>query len=120
MRVAAPAVPVTVKSPFEVQLSGPLLLKPGQAARLTGKVVRQAVCKEPIRLTLTGLPAGVALTPAKPVAAGESSFTLELKAPMKLPPGPGKIELRATAVIAGPRPQARLRASSTRYGRVTR
>jgi hypothetical protein len=101
VRVAAPAVPVTVKPPFEVRLSEPLVLKPGQAVKLTGKIVREAVCKEPVRLTLTGLPAGVALTPPKPVAAGESTFSLELKAPAKLAPATGKIELRATAVISG-------------------
>src|SRR5262249_40235449 len=75
---SAASVPVVVKPPFTVRLDGPLQLKAGQTVKLAGKVIREAVFEEVVRLTLTGLPAGVTLKPPKPVAANEDVFALEL------------------------------------------
>jgi hypothetical protein len=86
---STPAVPVTVRRPFEAALSVTKVeLRPGQQVKLVGKLVRQRVCKEPVRLTVSGLPPGVTLAnPLKPVAASESQFTVELKAAPKAAAG---------------------------------
>jgi hypothetical protein len=76
-------------------------LKAGQSVKLTGKIVRESVCKEPVRLTLTGLPVGVTLTTLKPLAPGEDSFALELKVGPKPAALTGKLTLSATATIGG-------------------
>lgn len=95
------SVPLVVKPPFVMSLDGPLELKPNETVKLTGKLTREDVFKEPVRLTLTGLPPGVTLTAPKPVAAGESAFALELKVGPKPGPVAGKVELAAAATIAG-------------------
>jgi hypothetical protein len=100
VRVSA-SVPVVVKAPFAVTLDGPVELKPGQSVKLTGKVMREAVFKEPIRLTLTGLPADVTLVAPKPVAASEGTFTLELKVGAKPGAVMGNVALNAAATISG-------------------
>jgi hypothetical protein len=101
VRLAAPALPVTVKPPFEIQLGPPVVLRGGGSAKLTGKVIRQSVFKEPIRLALTGLPAGVTAVPLKPVAPTENEFTLELKANPNVMPATARLEVRASATISG-------------------
>jgi hypothetical protein len=101
VRLAAPAVPVTVKAPFELQLTSPVVLRPGETVKVSGKIIRESVFKEVVRLALTGLPPGVTAVPLKPVAAAESKFLLELKADPKAAPTAAKLELRAAATITG-------------------
>jgi hypothetical protein len=97
------AVPLAVRRPFEAALSvAKVELRPGQQAKLLGKLARQGVCKEPVRLTVSGLPAGVTLaSPLKPVAAGESQFAVELKADPKAAAGTATATLMFAATIAG-------------------
>ena len=101
VRLAAGAVPVTVKPPFEIRLASPVVLHPGEVVKLTGKVIRQGVFAEPVRLVLTGLPAGVTATPPKPVAATENTFVLELKAAPTAALATTRVELRSQATIGG-------------------
>jgi hypothetical protein len=100
---STPAVLVTVLRPFEAALSvAKVELRPGQQVKFVGKLVRQSVCKEPVRLTVSGLPAGVALaSPRKPVAAGESQFAVELKAAPKAAAGTATATLTLAATING-------------------
>jgi hypothetical protein len=100
---STPAVPVTVRPPFDVAVSTTKIeLKPGQQVKLTGALVRQAVCKEPVRLTVTGLPPGVTLaSQPKSLAAGENQFALELKTAPKTAPATAMVTLTFAATISG-------------------
>lgn len=103
LTVATGAITLTVKPPFEVQLSTPrVVFEKGQSVKLTGKIVRQAVCKEPVRLALAGLPPGVRLAGAiPPVAPGTGDFAIELKVDPKTKPAPAKLTLTASATVGG-------------------
>jgi hypothetical protein len=99
--VAAPALALTVRRAFELRLaSANVDLLPGQTVVLRGTVERQPMFKEPVRLTLTGLPPGVA--PVKPLApVSGTAFSIELKVAPKLPAGMAKLTLTGAATIAG-------------------
>ncbi|MCI0460628.1 MAG: PPC domain-containing protein [Gemmataceae bacterium] len=99
--VTAPAIPVTVVRPFTVTLSE-VTLEPGKTAVVRGTIQRQPVCKEAVQLKLDGLPKVVTLAaPPKAVPAGQSEFTLELRADAKAAPTAVNLTLTASAVIGG-------------------
>jgi len=99
--VALPALPLLVKRAYEVRLaSASLELLPGQTVTLRGTIERQAMFKGPVRLVLSGLPAGVALArPLAPVTGNE--FAIELKAAPKPAAGMAKVTLTCAATING-------------------
>jgi hypothetical protein len=103
MSVSSPAVPVTVRRPFAAELSVTRVdIRPGHQVKLTGTLVRQMVCKEPVRLSATGLPAGVTLmSPLKPATATDKEFFLELKVDPKAAPATGTVTLVLAATIGG-------------------
>jgi hypothetical protein len=100
---STPAIPVTVRRPFEAALTvAKVDVPPGKQGKLTGTLVRQGVCKEPVRLTVTGLPPGVMLASApKPLAAGEGRFELELIAAPKAVPATATVTLTFAVTIGG-------------------
>jgi hypothetical protein len=100
--LAAP-VAVTIQAPFAIQVGvmSPLKLPPGETVKLTGKVVREAVFKGPVRLTLAGLPAGVSLVGTPTVAATASDFAIELRINPKAAPAKGTLTLTAQAAVNG-------------------
>jgi hypothetical protein len=95
------SVPVVVKPPFTVSVDGPLIPLAGKTATVTGKVKREAVFKEAVRLTVAGLPDGLALKAAKTVAANEEAFALEFTHGPKRAPFVAPVLLQASATIAG-------------------
>jgi hypothetical protein len=100
---STPAIPLTIRRPFEAAVSvAKVELRPGEQTKLMATLVRQGVCKEPVRVTLTGLPAGVTLaSPLKPLAASESRIDLELKASPKAAPATATATLTFAATIGG-------------------
>jgi hypothetical protein len=101
--VTAPALTLTVRPPFTVELATPALtLTPGQTVPLKGKIVRQPVFKEAVTLTLAGLPAGVTLaTPLSPVPGTANEFAIDLKVDPKFAVPAANLTLSATTTIAG-------------------
>jgi hypothetical protein len=101
--VEGQAIKVTVRRPFEVQLTdAALTLTPGQTAVLRGKIVRQPVFKEAVQLKLDGLPAGVTLAaPPAAVAGDKSDFEIALKVDAKAATGTATLSLTASTTLAG-------------------
>jgi hypothetical protein len=101
--VIGPAVAVTVRNPFALELlTSKLSLLPGQTVALKGRVLRAPVFKEPVQVVLTGLPAGVTLvSPARSLAGDWSEFQLDLKADPKAPPAAAGLVLTCSTTIAG-------------------
>jgi hypothetical protein len=99
---AVSAATLTVRRPVEVRWEvDKLELKPGATVAAKVKVTRQPVCKEPIRLMLTGLPLGVSAAPLAPVPATASEAVVTLKIDPKAASGMGKLALAAAATIGG-------------------
>jgi hypothetical protein len=99
-----PAVPVTIRPPFEVKMAATRLdVKPGQQLKWSaGTLVRQAVFKEAVQLTLAGLPAGVVLAnPLKPLGGMDKDVAIELKVNPKAAPITGKATLTFSTTVGG-------------------
>jgi hypothetical protein len=100
--VTGPAVTVTVRKPFAVEvLTTRLVLRPGETAALEGRLRRHSVFKEPVQIKLDGLPAGVTAAAPQPVGADRTDFRIELKADAKAPAAAGNLTLTCSATLAG-------------------
>jgi hypothetical protein len=101
--VTGPAVAVTVRKPFAVELEMPRLTLPaGQTVALKGRLVRQAVFKEPVRLAVAGLPRGVTLAAApRPVAGDQGDFQIDLRVDPRAVSGMANLTLTCSTTIAG-------------------
>jgi hypothetical protein len=77
---SAPAVTLDVVRPASVELAAPMFqVKPGETVEVKGKVVRRGPFKEPVKIQLNGLPAGLKADPVD-VAPDASEFTLKVVA----------------------------------------
>jgi hypothetical protein len=75
-----PEVTLNIVRPAAVELAAPSLeVKSGGSAELKGKVTRKGPFKEPVKVTLNGLPAGVKAEPVT-VAADASEFAIKINA----------------------------------------
>ncbi len=101
--VTGPALTLQVVRPFAVEMPPkPVELIAGQTVTVPLKLLRQAVCKEPIQVRLTGLPAGVTLAaPLQPLTADRGEVTIPLKVDAKANPGKATMTLNLTATIGG-------------------
>ncbi|MFN4258770.1 MAG: hypothetical protein ACK4RK_05700 [Gemmataceae bacterium] len=99
--VVSPAFPVIVLPPFTVELPPMARLELGPMVTLKGRIQRQAVFKEPVRLQVAGLPAGVTLAqqPA-PVTGDEFQIVLNVNPKADIPPT-ATFTLTAAATISG-------------------
>jgi hypothetical protein len=99
--VTGPAVTVTVRKPFAVEILTPrLVLRPGETAALEGRLRRHPVFKEAVQIKLDGLPAGVTAAP-QPVGADHTDFRIDLKADAGAAAAAGNVTLTCSAAIAG-------------------
>ena len=101
--VFAPALTVNVVRPFMIEpAGGPITLTPGQTVPVRFRVTRRDIFREPVRVQLSGLPAGVALAaqPA-PVPPDQSEVVLNLKVDAKAVPATANLVLSASATING-------------------
>src|SRR5262249_36064805 len=89
--------------PFALELLTPgLTATVGKAVTLKGRLRRQPVFKEPVGITLTGLPKGVTLAAApKPVAGNQSEFQIELRVDPKAGPVRANLTLACSTTIGG-------------------
>jgi hypothetical protein len=101
--VFAPALTVNVVRPFTIEpAGGQVTLMPGQTVPIRFKVNRRDIFREPIRVQLSGLPAGVALAaPPVPVPPDQSEVVLNLKVDAKAAPATTNLVLSASATING-------------------
>lgn len=92
--LTAPSVLVNVVRPANLELAMPAVeVKGGTTFELKGKVVRNAAFKEPVKLTLNGLPAGLKAD-AIDLAPDASEFTFKIQADA------GAAEAMANAQVA--------------------
>jgi hypothetical protein len=75
---AVPVVTLNVVRPLDVELAGAKVeIKPGQTVELKGRLVRRGGFKEPVKLNLNGLPAGLKAEPLT-VAPDAAEFTFQV------------------------------------------
>jgi hypothetical protein len=101
--VFAPALTVHVVRPFTIEpVSGQVTLMPGQTVPVRFRLTRRDVFREPARVQLSGLPAGVALA-AQPalVLPEQGEVVLNLKVDAKAAPATANLVLSASATING-------------------
>ncbi len=78
--LAAPVATLEVVRPATVELASPKFeIKPGETFELKGKIVRRAPFKQPVKVQLNGLPAGLKADPID-LAAEASEFTVKVVA----------------------------------------
>ncbi len=78
--IVSPVVTVQVVRPATIESAAPMVeVKSGASVELKGKVVRKGAFKEPVKLTLNGLPAGLKSEPIT-VAPDAADFTLKIEA----------------------------------------
>jgi hypothetical protein len=101
--VLGPAVAVTVRRPFTVELPATgLTLPAGKTVTVKGRLQRQAVFKEVVQIALAGLPKGVTLAaPLRPIAANQAEFQIDLRADPKAVAGMANLTLTFSTTIGG-------------------
>ncbi len=95
---------LTAKRPepdFRLSLGGVTGVPIGGKVDLIVNVARSVTCKEPIRLTVQGLPAGVSVPMQMTVAPGANSFTIPLECAKDAAVDAGFIEVTGMATIGG-------------------
>ena len=95
---------LTAKRPqtdFRLSLGGVAGVPIGGKVDLIVNVARSVTCKEPIQLTVQGLPAGVSVPKQMTVAPGANSFTIPLECAKDGAVNAGFIEVTGTATIGG-------------------
>ncbi len=76
--LTAPVVRVSIVRPVAVELSAPMVdVKVGTTVEFKGKLVRKEPFKQPVKITLTGLPAGLKADPVDLPAEG-TEFALKI------------------------------------------
>lgn len=95
---ASAAVPVRVVPPFVAMLAPRPAFTAGATVKWPGKVARQAVFKEPVRVTVAGLPAGVTFA-AKAITGDD--FVLELAVAKTYKPGAAPLTVTFAATVMG-------------------
>ncbi len=100
--IVGPAIAVTVKKPFTVELTGAkVIFKPGETVTVKGRLVRQAIFREAVTFKLDGLPKGAQAILPKVIPADQSDFQFDMKADVKAPAATGNLSLTCSATIAG-------------------
>jgi hypothetical protein len=101
--VSGPAISLTVRNPFAVELlTASLTGAAGQTIILKGRLKRQAVFKEPVTVGLARLPKGVTLTGrVKPIPGNQSDFTIALRVDPKAGPATASLTLTCSTTIGG-------------------
>jgi hypothetical protein len=101
--VFAAALTVNVVRPFTIEpAGGPITLIPGQTVPVRFKLTRRDIFREPVRVQLSGLPAGMALAaPPAPVPPDQPEAMLNLKLDAKAAPATANLVLSASATING-------------------
>jgi hypothetical protein len=90
-----------VLPPFTVEVPA-VEVKAGSTATLTGRLKRHPLFKEPVRLQIAGLPAGVAVVaPPAAVAADRTDFQIELRADANAAGRTGTATVTGSTTIAG-------------------
>jgi hypothetical protein len=100
---STPAVPVTVRRPFEAEMSVSRVdIRPGHQVKLTGTLVRQPIFKEPVGVSVSGLPAGVVLaSPLTPLTIADKEISVALRVDAKAAPASATVTLTFATTIAG-------------------
>ena len=78
--ILAPAVAVEVVRPATLEIASPSVeVKPGEGVEIKGTLVRKPAFKEPVKITINGLPGGLKADPVD-LAPDASEFTLKIQA----------------------------------------
>ncbi|WP_165231102.1 COG1470 family protein [Aquisphaera insulae] len=95
--MAIPAVTLNVVRPAEVSVQTPSVeIKAGGAAELRGKVQRRGTFREPITVTLSGLPAGIKAEPAGAVTVAPDAEEFRFHLAAGLNAAPASVTARVT------------------------
>ncbi|GIW87843.1 MAG: hypothetical protein KatS3mg108_2167 [Isosphaeraceae bacterium] len=90
---AIPPFTLKVVRPIRVELAAASLeVKPGQTAELAGKLIRHGPFREPVTLSLNGLPAGLKAEPVT-VAPETGDFVLKVEAATDAPAAEAAVQL---------------------------
>jgi hypothetical protein len=101
--ITGPAIALTVRNPFAVELTTPsLTAAAGQTVKLQGRLKRQTVFKEAVQVALSGLPTGVTVVaPPRPIPGNQSDFQIDLRVDAKAGPVTANLTLTCSTTIGG-------------------
>jgi len=98
----SPAFPLTIIRPYLIDGPKEVELPVNQTVPVKFTLKRNGLFKDPVTVTLTGLPAGVTLAePLRPVPGDQKEFTANLKVGPKVGPATATLSLAATAPVNG-------------------